>query len=1145
MKRTIISILLVFGTTLYSQTNVIPPNLEASSIFNFTETPVSLNTGMVDINYHVYEIKTRGLTIPIKLDYFSRGIKVEDIASSVGLGWSLSYGGMVSRQIREQPDDGPYGYLFNNIYTDFFTNNAKRLSVFSQMNTGSGEVDFTPDQFYFSIADYSGKFMLDASDKKAVQQSFSDAKIDYKFDQGVISSWIITDSKGNKYYYGKNEAIDNRSKTSKESFIQSNSLTTNYQQNGTSESFTDTWYLNKIVTQYGETIQYNYSTEMLSYFRKDYDKQISPCLAPCDNPPGTGELQTFFSKVNETKPILESIQFPDGKLVFVPSQTKRQDVIGLTYPLERINILDKSNHLIESHRFEYDYITSLTDNFNTNTLLSSLDTSSNKRMFLKEIIKEKNNTLIEKYKYNYNNTVLPNRFSTSQDVWGYYNGQSNGKFHHFYAVNGRMENRDTDELLSKAGILTSINLPTGGLRKFIYENNVLMAPYFNFNKLLGKLNGNFDDKRFLMTKPIIVGSTDDDHNQNLTYDSNEGVFYQDFTIDSNFTSSVVTFDFDYHKLTNPTIPKVCIDYVAKIEKNGTPIILFPSRPSTTNSTIFKGTSSTLMLTPGTYKIKIQPRGCFIDDTLTNPSESFRLNISWKSSTAENSYAGPGQRIKAIEYYDGIELKFKKTYDYTNENNDNSGSLFGMKEYAAIIGYKSFTSGGPMIPVIDPLGVKSGDYNSFLESNNFGYSYVKEYFGDMATSKGRIDYQFTHQPDTWNFAEYPFHWANDNQWIRGLLTEKKYFEKQNTMYKLIKKIKNKYRFGTQDYDNLTPLVGPFPGLTFANQPTFAYQKNNGFYKFPLAKIYFNTAMEIGIITPDLSSPYLIQSGGGHYTYYKPYYFTGGKIEKYETEVTDYLSQKEIITKTLFESSPNYNNIVKQTNILPDGIIQNTQFEYASETHNTRLEEANIISVPLIVTETKTTNGISKIISKTEIKYPDQNNFPTIQTGDLLLPLSKTSSDIQTGNLFATADITYDKYDSFGNLQQYTSNDRISTAVIWGYNHSYPIAKIEGAKISDIPPSLANTIIDASNNDAQVDTNDSETVFLTILKDFRKSSVLSNYKITTYTYNPLIGVTSITPPTGITEVYQYDLSNRLKQIVDANGKVLKEFTYNYKN
>jgi hypothetical protein len=55
------------------------------------------------------------------------------------------------------------------------------------------------------------------------------------------------------------------------------------------------------------------------------------------------------------------------------------------------------------------------------------------------------------------------------------------------------------------------------------------------------------------------------------------------------------------------------------------------------------------------------------------------------------------------------------------------------------------------------------------------------------------------------------------------------------------------------------------------------------------------------------------------------------------------------------------------------------------------------------------------------------------------------------------------------------------------------------------------------------------------------------VTTYTYDPLIGVRSITPPSGIREVYIYDTANRLKEIRenDATGKLLKEFKYNYKN
>ena len=62
--------------------------------------------------------------------------------------------------------------------------------------------------------------------------------------------------------------------------------------------------------------------------------------------------------------------------------------------------------------------------------------------------------------------------------------------------------------------------------------------------------------------------------------------------------------------------------------------------------------------------------------------------------------------------------------------------------------------------------------------------------------------------------------------------------------------------------------------------------------------------------------------------------------------------------------------------------------------------------------------------------------------------------------------------------------------------------------------------------------------------RNQTELSEYKITTYTYDPLAGV-SITPPSGIRENYKYNnkYTNRLELVSDVNNKVLKEYQYHY--
>jgi uncharacterized protein RhaS with RHS repeats len=157
----------------------------------------------------------------------------------------------------------------------------------------------------------------------------------------------------------------------------------------------------------------------------------------------------------------------------------------------------------------------------------------------------------------------------------------------------------------------------------------------------------------------------------------------------------------------------------------------------------------------------------------------------------------------------------------------------------------------------------------------------------------------------------------------------------------------------------------------------------------------------------------------------------------------------------------------------------------------------------------------------------------------------SYDIQNNG--ATTEVTYDLYDSKGNLQQYTSKSGIPTAIIWGYSQAQPIAKIEGATFSQVLSALKVTdisladIVTKSNSDID---QPSEDLLITALDALRANSDLKNFQITTYTYNPLIGVTSITPPSGVREIYKYDTANRLEKVVDVNGNIFKEYKYNYK-
>lgn len=210
---------------------------------------------------------------------------------------------------------------------------------------------------------------------------------------------------------------------------------------------------------------------------------------------------------------------------------------------------------------------------------------------------------------------------------------------------------------------------------------------------------------------------------------------------------------------------------------------------------------------------------------------------------------------------------------------------------------------------------------------------------------------------------------------------------------------------------------------------------------------------------------------------------------------------------------------------DGRIEEKLITYP-ETGYSNLSAANILNTAVAV-EGKI-NG--NLVSRTETKFGNAAS---------ILPTSVTTSNL--GNT-AQKTATIDLYDERGNAVQYTTADGDVATTIYGYNKSLPIATIEGATYAQVS-ALAQAIVNASDADAADPSQESQ--LLTMLDAFRNNSQLKDFQITTYTYDPLIGATTITPPNGIREIYKYDIQNRLEKVVDMKGRILKEYKYNYKN
>ena len=149
-----------------------------------------------------------------------------------------------------------------------------------------------------------------------------------------------------------------------------------------------------------------------------------------------------------------------------------------------------------------------------------------------------------------------------------------------------------------------------------------------------------------------------------------------------------------------------------------------------------------------------------------------------------------------------------------------------------------------------------------------------------------------------------------------------------------------------------------------------------------------------------------------------------------------------------------------------------------------------------------------------------------------------STVNVGNL--EKKVTYNSYDTKGNVTQFTLENGIPIALIWGYNQSQLIAKLENVQYSSISAATITDLQTKSNADID---NTTEQTLVTALNLLRTTFPLS--MIYTYSYNPLVGVTTITDNKGDTITYTYDTVGRLQKIIDKDGKLLSENQYHYKN
>ncbi|MBV6645969.1 MAG: hypothetical protein KI790_10995 [Cyclobacteriaceae bacterium] len=130
MKKKLISLsclLLWLGHCSFSQeldfrngvaNYTLPASPTSAQFTKYVDQPVNLYTGLPQINIPIYQIDYKDLTVPIRLSYHASGVKVEDVGSWAGNGWSLMAGGAVTRKVIDRADDNLFSVHVGNLGFD-------------------------------------------------------------------------------------------------------------------------------------------------------------------------------------------------------------------------------------------------------------------------------------------------------------------------------------------------------------------------------------------------------------------------------------------------------------------------------------------------------------------------------------------------------------------------------------------------------------------------------------------------------------------------------------------------------------------------------------------------------------------------------------------------------------------------------------------------------------------------------------------------------------------------------------------------------------------------------------------------------------------------------------------------------------------
>lgn len=1144
--------------------SVVPASPNAAALGKYGELPVGTYTGVPDISIPLYDINTGKLRQPVSLSYHAGGLRVEEFASSVGLGWSLNVPGTIVRQTRGLPDELGYQATHTEVYQ--FINNqmsaAQRQYFLEQV--ADGFLDTEPDLFTFNMNGITGSFYFDLNGD-IVTIPKTTLKI-----APAIGGWSVTDNNGIQYLLAESEVTTAAPATG----------SIGSPGNPANITTTTSWYVTKIKSL-ASNDEINFEYEDFTHDFYTIGSQTKYVL----NQPGSvcagKEPSTSYSYNSIQSKWLKKITFEGGSVLFNKSATTRLDVPS-GYAVASIDVVNSTGSLFKRYKLDYNYMTSPGAPFTYDPLKNEYY-----RLILEAVHIEDGagNDIGGKYTFEYNTTSLPNRLSYDQDFWGYPNNAGNNlKFVPTTTLQTANSgspvvvagaDRFISPLNAQAGMITKITYPTGGSTVFGFESNRILTTE---NQQTTRSGGYAS-----------VGTHISD---------GVGVYYSPyFTIEDCTPGSTPIYHAQCELMVNNSN---CGSGLANLQCPQISIVGVQANSQLVD--VPANFSTLISLAAGVYRLRIDVS--FIDPELA-ASAYASIYFPFCQPIIDNNItyydvAVGGQRIKSITNFNETgKVSGTKIYDYTDkETGRPTGRAIALPKYISEleeVRQQVQSDQSTTLYNCKFISVSSGSNYPLANTKGSatGYGYVREFTGANG-ELGMTEFFYTTpetNPDIIN-PVFPYAPYTSHDWQRGQLLKQIKSKRLNGSGTPAQFRKVEEQVIEYEEKALTGLKGIKTGQRY----------------FPLGSGGTNPPRPIEHVTYDV-----------HTGWYVPTIQTTITYDEND-EARKVTSATSIIYNTTNlqqqQSSSTVNNsrqLIKRTRYPVDyTVVANAQ--YSENLGLKTLLQNNMLTVPVEqYTIRKDANGNEFVVGGTITTFKPDRALPYQIYGlELTAPVpisSFTPSYLDAAGQFVKdsrykQQVDFTTYDAAGNILQQKKVNDMPMAYVWGYNSTYPIAEAKNAIASQVfytsfeggstgNWTLNGNVLTTGGITGKNSFNGTLTATIPIETDFiltawtKSNANISVYGggsgtvlatrgqwklmqwilnnngnvqitggnmdevrlypkkalMTTYTYDPVIGVTSQCDASNRISYYEYDLFGRLKLIRDQDGYILKTFDYKY--